>query len=72
MTIDYDKIIRDLRAAGNEADAEAVEELLGRLHEAEETINQFRYEPEDRDTPEAKRRYRIAIQTYFDRRLIAR
>jgi hypothetical protein len=67
---DYDKIICDLRAAGKEAYAQAVEELLGQLHEAEETIEQLGYEPQDRDTPEAKRRHRIAIQTYYDRRLI--
>ncbi len=67
---DYDKIIRDLRAAGEEAHAQAIEELLGQLHEAEETLDQIGYEPQDRDTPEAKRRHRIAIQTYYDRRLI--
>jgi hypothetical protein len=70
MAFDYDKIIQDLRAAGNEADAQAVEELLGQLYEAEEALEQFRYDPEDRSTPEAKRKYRIAIQTYYDRRLL--
>lgn len=70
MAFDYDQIIRDLRASGNEQAAQAVEELLGQLYEAENALDEFRYKPQDRDSPEAKRRHRIAIQTYYDRRLL--
>lgn len=70
MALDYDRIIKQLRADGNEEAAQAVEELLGQLYEAENALDEFRYEPEDRDSPEAKRRYTIAIKSYYDRRLI--
>lgn len=72
MAFDYDQIIRDLRAAGNEEAAQAVEELLGQLYEAENSLDEFRYEPQDTESPEAKRRKRIAIQTYYDRRLLGK
>ena len=72
MTFNYDEIIKDLRAAGKEADAQAIEELLGRLYEAEEVVAGYEYKGADHGSPEARQRHRLAAQAYYDRRLIKR
>ena len=70
MTDKYETIIQNLRNEGKEAHAQEIEELLGRLYEAEETLSQWQSNGAAKTDPEVARRQAIAARAYFDRRLI--
>jgi len=68
---EYDSIIRDLRSRDQEWAAEALEELLGRVYEAETGIqlSASRTSPKTSyaRTSEDNKRQALAAAAYFDR-----